>query len=39
MWFLQHKIILTKDNLAKQNWNRCKNIAFVIKMKQYSIYS
>jgi hypothetical protein len=29
MWFLYHKVILTKDNLAKRNWNGCKNVRFV----------
>jgi hypothetical protein len=28
MWFLHHKVILTKDNLAKRNWNGCKRCAF-----------
>jgi hypothetical protein len=28
MWFLYHKVILTKDNLAKRNWNGCKKCAF-----------
>jgi hypothetical protein len=28
MWFLYKKVILTKDNLAKRNWNGCKKCAF-----------
>jgi hypothetical protein len=28
MWFLYKKVILTKDNLAKRNWNGCKNCVF-----------
>ena len=24
MWFLQRKVILTKDNLVKRNWAGCK---------------
>jgi hypothetical protein len=28
MWFLFHKVILTKDNLAKRNWTGCKKCAF-----------
>jgi hypothetical protein len=28
MWFLNRKEILTKDNLAKRNWNGCKKCAF-----------
>ena len=28
MWFLNRKVILTKDNLAKRNWNGCKKCAF-----------
>jgi hypothetical protein len=28
MWFLYRKVILTKDNLAKRNWNGCKKCAF-----------
>jgi hypothetical protein len=28
MWFLHRKIFLTKDNLAKQKWLRCKKCAF-----------
>jgi hypothetical protein len=28
MWFLYRKVILTKHNLAKCNWNGCKNCAF-----------
>jgi hypothetical protein len=28
MWYLYRKVILTKDNLAKRNWNGCKKSAF-----------
>jgi hypothetical protein len=28
MWFLYKKVILTKDNLAKQKWNGCKKCVF-----------
>ena len=28
MWFLFNKVILTKDNLAKRNWNGCKKCVF-----------
>ena len=28
MWFLYRKVILTKDNLAKRNWNGCKKYCF-----------
>jgi hypothetical protein len=28
MWFLHQKVILTKDNLAKRNWNGCPRCVF-----------
>jgi hypothetical protein len=28
MWFLYKKVLLTKDNLAKRNWNGCKKCVF-----------
>jgi hypothetical protein len=28
MWFLHQKVILTKDNLEKPNWNGCPKCAF-----------
>jgi hypothetical protein len=28
MWFLHRKVLLTKDNLAKQKWLGCKKCAF-----------
>jgi hypothetical protein len=28
MWFLHQKVILTKDNLVKRNWNGCKKCVF-----------
>ena len=28
MWFLFNKVILTKDNLAKRQWNGCKKCVF-----------
>jgi hypothetical protein len=29
MWFLSNKVLLTKDNLAKQNWNGCMKCVFL----------
>ena len=31
MWFVQREVILTKDNLAKRNWNGCKKCCFCDK--------
>jgi hypothetical protein len=31
MWFLHHKVILTKDNLAKRNWEGSKTCVFCDK--------
>jgi hypothetical protein len=28
MWFLSNKVLLTKDNLAKRNWNGCTKCVF-----------
>jgi hypothetical protein len=28
MWFLNSKVLLTKDNLAKQNWHGCMKCCF-----------
>lgn len=28
MWFLKNKVLLTKDNLAKRNWNGCQKFVF-----------
>jgi hypothetical protein len=28
MWFLHKKVILTKDNVSKRNWNGCKKCVF-----------
>ena len=28
MWFLHRKVILTKDNLKKRNWNGCNKCCF-----------
>lgn len=28
MWFLNRKVLLTKDNLAKRNWSGCKQCCF-----------
>ena len=28
MWFLQSKVLLTKDNLIKRQWTGCKRCAF-----------
>jgi hypothetical protein len=37
MWFLHRKAIITKDNLAKRNWQGCKNVFSVIKMNLLNI--
>jgi hypothetical protein len=31
MWFLHKGVILTKDNLAKRNWNGCDKCVFCDK--------
>ena len=31
MWFLHRKVILTKDNLTKRNWEGCKTCVFCDK--------
>jgi hypothetical protein len=31
MWFLHHKVILTKDNLVKRRWHGCKSCSFCYK--------
>jgi hypothetical protein len=28
MWFLNSKVLLTKDNLAKRKWNGCQKCCF-----------
>ena len=28
MWFLNNKVLLSKDNLAKHNWNGCQKCCF-----------
>ena len=28
LWFLSNKVLLTKDNLAKRNWNGCQKCCF-----------
>jgi hypothetical protein len=28
MWFLNNKVVLTNDNLAKRNWHGCTNCCF-----------
>jgi hypothetical protein len=33
MWFLSHKVLLTKDNLAKRNWNGCQKCCFCDSME------
>jgi hypothetical protein len=33
MWYLQKEVVLTKDNLAKRNWNGEKNVVFAMKMR------
>jgi hypothetical protein len=35
MWFLYQRLLLTKDNLAKRNWQGSKNVVITIRMKQY----
>jgi hypothetical protein len=37
MWFLHKKILLTKYNLAKRNWNGCKNVLFAVQRSLLSI--
>jgi hypothetical protein len=39
MWFLHKKVILTKYNLKKTIGMDVPNVASVIKMKQFNIYS
>jgi hypothetical protein len=38
-WYLRRGVILTKDNLARRNWNGSKACVFVIRMKQLNTYS
>jgi hypothetical protein len=33
LWFLNHKVLLTKDNLAKRNWNGCQKCVFCDSME------
>jgi hypothetical protein len=33
MWFLNKKMLVTKDNLAKQNWNGCKKSFFLTQWR------
>jgi hypothetical protein len=33
MWFLNSKVFLMKDNLAKWNWNGCKKCCFCDSME------
>jgi hypothetical protein len=35
LWYLRKEVVLTKDNLAKQNWKRSYYVAFVTKMRQF----
>ena len=28
MWFLDRKVVLTKDNLSKRNWHGCTKCSF-----------
>jgi hypothetical protein len=37
MWFLHRKDLLTKDNLARRNWNGCKK-CFFTQRRPLSIY-
>jgi hypothetical protein len=38
MRFLHQFFLLTKDNLAKINWQESKKNAIAIKMNQYNTY-
>ena len=33
MWFLKHKVLLTKDNLAKRKWMGCQKCCFCDSME------
>jgi hypothetical protein len=33
MWYLKRGVILTKDNLARRNWNGIKHAIFVVSQK------
>jgi hypothetical protein len=33
MWFLKHKVLLTKDNLAKRKWTGCQKCCFCDSME------
>ena len=39
MWFLKRGVILTKDNLARRNWNGSKVCCFLINLKLSNIFS
>jgi hypothetical protein len=39
MWFLHQRMLVTKDNLAKRNWDGSKSVVITIKMRQYDIFS
>jgi hypothetical protein len=39
MWFLNSKVLLTKDNLAKRNWNGCQKCCFIMNQKLFITYS
>ena len=39
MWFLNSKVLLTKDNLAKRNWTGCTKCFFVGLKRRLNIYS
>ena len=36
MWFVNRKVILTKDNLAKRHWNGLNNVFSVRRMKLWN---
>jgi hypothetical protein len=38
MWFLHRKVILTKDNLVKRNWNDNESCCFCDNKNPYNIY-
>jgi hypothetical protein len=38
-WYICKGVVLTKDNLAKQNWHGSKKCVFFIRMKQLNTCS
>lgn len=39
LWYLCHRVVLTRDNLAKRNWHDSKIIAFVTGMRLFCTFS